>query len=139
LKTYGRGNERERMALLIATYLATYVRTNHGKSAEKWKGVSVGTLLEGSTIATREEFFKLAKHPAKRLRNYLFDQEGEGALQILTDLGAFSIDVRDWNDFYATGRGWRERFWEASVQVFIPDLGFTNNALPAKSDRRRRL
>jgi hypothetical protein len=137
LQTDGRGNERERMALLIATYLATYVRTNQKGHAGKRKAIGVGTLLEKSGITTRDALFDMESWKARRVREYLLDEGGSGALAIIHDLGAFDIDLRDWSDFYDRRKGWRERFWDAQLDVLIPDLGFAKKQIKAGEKRRR--
>jgi len=124
LPTDGNGNERERMALLIATFLAVHVRRNQRKNAGKSIPIRAGVLLEESGVTTRNAFFEQHGTVAGRQREYLEDlQQGVGALQILRDLRAFTVTIRDEAAFYATGRGWRERFWDAMLEVEVPDLG----------------
>ncbi len=124
LPTDGNGNERERMALLIATFLAVHVRRNQRKNAGKSIPIRAGVLLEESGITTRSAFLEQHGTVAGRQREYLEDlEQGVGALQILRDLRAFNVTIRDEADFYATGRGWRERFWDAMLEVEVPDLG----------------
>lgn len=127
-------------ALLIATYLATYVRTNQKGHAGKRKAIGVGTLLEKSGITTRDGLLAMTSTQARLFRKYLLDEDGEGALAIIHALGAFDINLRrrrDWSDFYDRRRGWRELFWEAQIDVLIPDLGFARKQLKAGTRRSR--
>lgn len=123
LPTDGNGNERERMALLIATFLAVHVRRNQRKNAGKSIPIRAGVLLEESGITTRSAFLEQHGTVAGRQRDYLEDTDGTGALQILRDLRAFDLTIRDESDYFATGRGWRDRFWDAMLEVEVPDLG----------------
>lgn len=123
LPTDGNGNERERMALLIATFLAVHVRRNQRKNAGKSIPIRAGVLLEEAGVTTWSAFSGQHGTLAARQRDYLEDTDGTGALQILRDLRAFDLTIRDEADYFATGRGWRERFWNAMLEVEVPDLG----------------
>lgn len=129
LPTDGNGNERERMALLLATFLAIHVRRNQRQHAGGKVSLRVGTLLEESGITTRDDFFALKSTHASRVRDYLHDMEDRGALPLLRELGAFTVTIRDEADYFAPGRGWREKFWESGLEVEIPDLGIKKERL----------
>ncbi len=45
-----------------------------------------------------------------------------GALATLRSIGAFGIDIDGEEAFWASGRGWTEKFWEAPLAVKIPNL-----------------
>ena len=124
LPTDGNGNERERMALLLATYLAVHVRVNQRHHAGERVPITAGKLLEKSGITSWSEFSTQHGTVASRQRDYLeHTSTGTGALQILRDLRAFDVNIRDEDDFFSSGRGWRERFWNAMLEVEVPDLG----------------
>ena len=115
-------HERERMALLLATFLAIHVRRNHQKHAGKRVTIKVGTLLEQANVTTRKEFMSEHSELAKRRREYLDDLEDGGALATIRRLEAFDIRIEDEAEYQAAGRGWRERFWEARLSVAVPVL-----------------
>ena len=129
LPTDGSGNERERMALLLATFLAVHVRRNQKHSAGRSVRVRAGTLLQEAGIVDEQTFMHEHGTAAARRRDYLHDLDDQGALPILRNLGAFDVTIRDEADFFATGRGWKERFWSAMLDVQVPDLGVTKKAL----------
>ena len=126
LPTDGRGNERERLAVRLAATLTLWVRASQNQHAGKARPYSVGALLEGAGVTTREEFDALHRVSAMRLRHYLAGDDGMsgsgGALDLLRLHGGFEIDIQDKADFWASGRRWQDRFWEARLTVTIPDL-----------------
>lgn len=134
LPTDGNGNERERMALLLAAYLAIHVRRNQHRNAGKSVSIRAGTLLEQGGIVTEADFFAAHSTVATRIRDRLHDLEDQGAIPLLRELGAFNVWIRDEADFFATNRGWRERFWNATLEVEVPDLGIPK----LKGNDRRR-
>ena len=115
--------ERDRIAMLLAIYLAFHVRRNHQKHAGTSVLLKVGTLLKEADITTREAFMEERPTVAKRLREYLDDLEDGGALPTLRRLGAFNVTIQDEREYLATGRGWRERFWNARLAIEVPLLG----------------
>jgi hypothetical protein len=124
LPTDGKGNEAERIAVQLAATLAIWIRAGQSQHAGKACNYSVGALLEASGITTRDEFMTLHVEQAKRLRRYLAGDDGtDGALATLRNIGAFGIDIADEKAFWASGRGWTEKFWEAHLAVEIPNLG----------------
>lgn len=124
--------ETERIAGLASLYLAFHVRRNHNKHAGEAISLKVGTLLEGASITTRDEFFASSPNFAKRLRTYLDDLEDGGALPLLRQMGAFDVSIADESEYMFTGRGWKERFWEARLLVAIPSLGIERVKRDAK-------
>lgn len=136
LPTDGNGNEVNRRALVIATWLATWARTNQKQHAGKRIPLKVRTLLEGAGIIDAAEFSKLRGEQKKRHRAYLEDHDGkEGALPTLRSIGAFDIEVADEAAFYASGRGWVKKFLEARLMVTIPNLNITRLG---KSGKRKK-
>jgi hypothetical protein len=131
LSTDEPGKEAERYAFLIANFLAIRVRASQRKHAGKRASYSVGKVLEESQIITKNQFFSLPDpKQQKRVRDYLHDIEGRnGALPILDFLSAFHVTIREEDEFFASGRGWTTRFWEALLDVDIPDLGVRRKAL----------
>lgn len=139
LPTDGKGNETQRMAVQLAATLALWVRSSQQQHAGEKRPYSVGALLEASGIRTRSEFEKMNRVGASRLREYLAGTEAEpgGALHHLTSLGAFDIRIRDEDDFWAFGRGWQVRFWEAMLIVRVPDMGIRKLEKPRIRKRKR--
>ena len=133
LPTDGNGNERQRMALLLATYLAMHVRRNQKDHAGKSVRIRTGTLLEQSGYVTKRGFLDMKARDAARTREYLNDLNDGGALPLLRELRAFDVMIRDEADFFASGRGWKERFWAAMLEVSVPDLGLPK---PGKTKKR---
>lgn len=125
-------NRTNLYALLLASYLAIHVRRNQEEHAGKEVALSVGVMLEKAGIITREEFMLLEPNQAKRERDYLETIDGRGALSILARHRANSVDIREEEAFFATGKGWKERFWNAMLLVDVPNLGI------AKRPRRLR-
>lgn len=125
LPTDGRGNEVNRMAVQLAATLALWVRSSQQKHAGTAICYSVGALLEASGIKTQAEFLEEDSKTSKRLRVYLageLDTPG-GALKRLADLKAFDVAIAEEDKFWAVGRAWQNSFWDAKLQVDIPDLG----------------
>lgn len=124
LQTDGNGNERERIALFAATYLAVHVRRNQRRNAGTRIPLRVGTLLEGAGVISGQRFLEIDGRQAARMREYLHHGSEEvGALPILRRLGAFDAAIRDEDEFFATGHAWRTSFWDTMLDVQIPDLG----------------
>lgn len=127
LPTDGNGNAKERMAVQIAAVLALWVRSSQRQHAGTTRAYSVGSLLESAGIITHEEFLKLHHESARRIREHLAGENHldvpTGAIHILARLGAFDVRVKDEADFWESGRGWKERFWDANLAVQIPNLG----------------
>jgi hypothetical protein len=137
LPTDGNGNETERYAVQLAATLAIWVRASQEQHAGKVWGYSVGKLLEASGLKTREEFEDMRTNQVGRLREYLAGEPGDdsprGAINILTSLGAFDISIRNEADFWASGRKWADRFWEAKLDVQIPNLSIKKSGFkPSK-------
>jgi len=124
LPTDGKGNETNRVAVQIAATLALWVRSSQLRHAGKFLLYSVGKLLEVSGIKTKKEFEQESNQKAKRLRKYLAGtpDDSYSAIKHLTDLGAFDITIADEEEFWASGKGWQERFWNAKLKVKIPNL-----------------
>lgn len=131
LPTDGNGNEVERLALQLTPTLAIWERSSQGQHAGRDVSYSVGKLLEAANYTTRDAFLSAHSETAKRTREYLASTSGtSGAIPLLNSLGAFGLDIRDEADFYASGRGWRERFWNAHIRLSVRNLG-----LPKKAKR----
>lgn len=123
LSTDGNGNEVGRLALQLTPTLAIWERSSQNLHAGKDVCYSVGALLEGAAYTTREVFMNAHNETAKRTREHLASIDGAiGALPLLSKLGAFNIDIKDEAEFFASGRGWRERFWEAQLRVSVRNL-----------------
>lgn len=128
LPTDGNGNARERIALYVATYLAVHVRRNQRLNAGRRIPLRVGTLLEGAGVISKERFREeMDGRSAARLREYLHHEtEEDGALPLLRRLGAFDAVIRDQAAFIAPQHSWRDTFWNAVLDVQIPDLDIRN-------------
>jgi hypothetical protein len=123
LPTDGNGNEVERLALQLTPALANWERSSQNLHAGKDRPYSIGALLEAAGYTTRNEFLKAHGEAAKRIREYLASTDGtSGAIPLLNKLGAFNIDIKDEAEFYASGRGWREKFWNAQIRLSVRDL-----------------
>jgi hypothetical protein len=128
--------ESERIAFLAANYLAAHIRRNHNQHAGKSTPLRVGTLLEGAGITSKTEFLTSSPNSAKRLRNQLHNPQDGGALGLLHRIGAAEVNVNNEHEFTATGRDWRERFWEARLNVAIPNLGIERSNRPTQHTRK---
>lgn len=109
----GHGHQVQRITLLLATELA-------GHEPHK-ATIGLGTLLERARVTSRESLLADAArrlNTPKRLREYLAGEgfADEGALALLRGLG-YGIDIRDEEAFWASGRGWVERFWSARLRL----------------------
>jgi hypothetical protein len=125
----GKGNETQRMALQITATLAVWIRSSQKSHASKDVSYTVGRLLESSGILSREEFMNLEPKKASRQRAYLVGENfSSGALGLLRNLRAFDFDIPNEGDFFATGHGWKEKFWNAELRVRIPDLALHDAA-----------
>jgi len=114
----GQGNQVHRIALLLAAELAVWQRTERRNGARVLLR-SVGRLLERSAVANLDRLLADTArrlNTAKRLREYLAGDgfADQGAFAILRQNG-FRIDIRDEAAFWASGRRWVERFWEARL------------------------
>lgn len=137
LPTDGNGNETERMMVQLTLALAGWVRIGQQQHKGKRRPYGIGTLLEAAHITTEEEFKTCHATKADRIRNSLWSlSPQDGALPRLNALGAFHLELLDESAFYASGRGWRNRFWETQVGLHIPDL-----QIPAtkRNSRRKQL
>jgi hypothetical protein len=126
-------NKTNFFVLLLASFLAIHVRRNQEQHAGKKIPISVGKLLEESGIITQADFMSLDPKLAVRERDYLQRIKGDGALLLLARHRANNVDIRDEDEFFATGRGWKERFWNAMLLVDVPNLG-----IPKRPRRLRR-
>lgn len=119
----GQGNQVNRVALQLAAELAVWERAEM-KNGPRTLQRSVGALLEKALLADRaqliEESAKRLNTP-KRLREYLAGDgfADQGAFALLRSLGRFEIDIKDEAAFWASGRGWVERFWDAKLQFGV--------------------
>lgn len=121
----GNGNEVNRLALLLAAELAVWLRAERRKGASKIAR-PIGTLLEKAMAADKLELLADAAkrlNTPKRLRSYLAGEgfADEGALALLRDLAGLDVDVKDEAAFWAAGRGWVERFWNAKLAIGLPE------------------
>lgn len=132
----GHGHQVERLALLLASELAVWERAEmrHGPHAVK-RGV--GALLARAGVAElvdlRAEATSKGNGP-KRLRSYLAGEgfADEGALAVLRRHAGLDVDIADEAAFWAAGRGWVERFWDARLRVGV--RGFEAAALAAQGE-----
>ncbi len=117
----GHGHQVERVALLLAAELAVWegAEMRHGPHAVK-RGL--GSLLARAGVADlaglRAETAAKGNGP-KRLRSYLAGEgfADEGALALLRAHAGFDVDIADEAAFWAAGRGWLERFWDARMRL----------------------
>ena len=138
LPTHGKGHQQERMAILAAVFLGVYVRINQKRAAGDSVDITTGVLLDRANITTWSKFEAMRGVAADRLREYLYNTDGtRGALLLLRDTAAFDVAVVDEAEFYAKGRGWRERFWKSILRVAVRDLGVPKPAALPKRTRRR--
>lgn len=120
----GHGHQVERLALLLAAELASVAKGEPGDKKTEVKR-TVGGLLARAGVAEldglRAETAAKGNGP-KRLRQYLAGEgfADEGALALLRDRAGFDVDIHDEAAFWAAGRGWVDRFWEARVKVGVP-------------------
>lgn len=133
LPTYAKSNEPERLALQLTPLLAIWERSSQAQHAGKSTCYAAGTLLSEAGYTTRDDFMTMHPTKAKRMRDYLASTDGTGAIPILNRLGAFSLEIEDEADFFASNRGWRERFWDTQVRLNIRDM-----QLPKKRALSRR-
>ncbi len=123
LSTDGNGNEVERLALQLTPTLAIWERSSQNHHAGKDVPYSVGALLEATGYTTRSDFIAAHNETAKRTREYLASRDGaSGAIPLLNKLGAFTLDIKDEADFFASGRGWREKFWDSQLRLSVRNL-----------------
>jgi len=122
----GKGHQIHRIALMLAAELAVWERTEMRKGAHVIAR-SLGPLLEKAMVADldalRADMSRRLNTP-KRLREYLAGEgfNDEGALALLRMLGGFKIDVKDEEAFWAIGRRWVDRFWDARLSIGVRDL-----------------
>jgi hypothetical protein len=137
LPTDGNGNEAQKQAVFIAPVLARWVRSSQAVYKGKTKPFKVGTLLEEANIITFEEFKELHSEAQKRMREYLYNLNGDGALQILQKMKAFELSI-DEAIYFTSGRGWQEVFWECPINLFIDDLNIDTSPPKELPKRTRR-
>lgn len=123
LPTHGQGNERNRLAVLLAAELAGWARAGARRGAKRLVR-PVGALLARAGIATLTELHDAqlrSPNAVKRLRANLAGEgfADEGAFALLRDLGGYGLDVVDEEAFWASGPGWVSRFWEARVGLTL--------------------
>ncbi|MDB5101744.1 MAG: hypothetical protein JWM80_6165 [Cyanobacteria bacterium RYN_339] len=123
----GHGHQVERVTLQLAAELGVWER------AEARKGPHVthrrlGSLLERAGVADKAVLLEAVSrrdNGPKRLRTYLAGEgfADEGALALLRELGGFAVDIKDEAAFWATGRAWVEKFWDARLAIGVRDHG----------------
>lgn len=121
----GNGNEMHRLALLLAAELLVWERAERRKGAQRIAR-PVGTLLEKAMAAHKADLLADGArrlNTGKRLRAYLAGEgfADEGALALLRTLAGLSVDIKDEAAFWAAGRGWVERFWNARLAIELGD------------------
>jgi hypothetical protein len=131
----GNGNQMHRLALLLASELAVWERAEMRKGAHAIAR-SVGPLLEKAMAADKQRLLDDAGrrlNTAKRLREYLAGEgfADEGAFALLRSLGGFDVDIKDEAEFWASGRNWIEKFWDARLVLRVRD--FAHPSLTAGS------
>lgn len=136
LPTSGNGNEAERLTLQLAPILAIWERAGQQQHAGNDVYYKAGVLLDAAGYITRDDFMSTSATRASRMRDYLCSTTGTGAIPILNRLGAFTLDVADDADYFATRRGWRERFWDARIRLSVRDLALPK-AKKKKSLKRK--
>jgi hypothetical protein len=119
----GHGHQVERLALLLAAELAVWERAEmrHGPHAVK-RGL--GALLARAGVAELEALRAEAAakgNGPKRLRSYLAGEgfADEGALALLRAHAGLDVDIADEAAFWAAGRGWVEKFWDARLRLGV--------------------
>ena len=119
----GQGNQVNRVALLLAAELAVWERAEMRQGPHRIQR-RVGALLDRAMVADKGSLLADAArrlNTPKRLREYLAGDgfPDQGALAMLRDLGRFDVDLADEAAFWAAGRGWVERFWDARLTIGV--------------------
>lgn len=113
----GAGRETQRLALRLAPALAAreLAARRHGRAVAT---VRLAALLREAGLDAGAR----GAHDLKRWRAYLAGRDGlGGAFGVLRAAGGFDLGVLDEPLFWASGRGWPERFGEARVRLAVPD------------------
>jgi hypothetical protein len=115
----GNGHQVERVALQLAAELAVWERAEARKGPRQ-SHRRLGALLEKAGVADKATLLEAVSrrdNGPKRLRSYLAGEgfADEGALALLRELGGFAVDIKDEAAFWASGRAWVERFWDARL------------------------
>jgi hypothetical protein len=122
----GQGHQVNRIALQLAAELAVWERAEMRQGPHTMHR-RVGALLDKAMVSDKhlllEDAAKRLNTP-KRLREYLAGDgfPDQGALAILRDVAGFGVDIHDEAAFWASGRGWVERFWEAKLAIEVRAL-----------------
>ncbi|MNS64734.1 hypothetical protein D3C72_978720 [compost metagenome] len=119
----GQGNQVNRVALQLAAELAVWERAEMRQGPHRMQR-RVGVLLERAMVAEKATLVADAArrlNTPKRLREYLAGDgfPDQGALAVLRELGRFDVDIADEAAFWAAGRGWVERFWDARLTIGV--------------------
>lgn len=122
----GQGHQMNRVALQLAAELAVWERAEMRQGPHHIQR-RVGALLDKAMVADKHVLLvdsaKRLNTP-KRLREYLAGDgfPDQGALAVLRDLGKFDVDIADEAAFWAAGRGWVEKFWDARLKIGVRAL-----------------
>jgi hypothetical protein len=119
----GHGHQVERVALQLAAELAVWERAEARKGPLQTHR-RLGVLLEKAGVAEKAVLLEAVArrdNGPKRLRSYLAGEgfNDEGALALLRELGGFAVDIKDEAAFWASGRAWVERFWDARLAIGV--------------------
>lgn len=121
----GMGNQVHRIALLLAAELAGAEGAAHlagqgGRVVSRRLGAVLAAARVADSARLREDAAKRLNTP-RRLRGYLAGEgfADEGALAALRALAGFEVDILDEAAFWATGRGWVDRFWGARLRLGV--------------------
>lgn len=137
LPTDGQGNKTERIAVQIAATLAIWVRSSQQQHAGGTVRYKVSKLFEAAGVLSPEDYKTIDRKELARLRSYLAgaqdDREPQGAISILGRVNAFNINIDNDDEFWASGRGWQDRFWTSYLRVHVPDLEIQK---PPKTTRK---
>jgi hypothetical protein len=123
----GQGNQVNRVALQLAAELAVWERAEMRQGPHQMHR-RLGALLDRAMVTDKAALLADAAkrlNTPKRLRAYLAGDgfADQGALAVLRELGRFDVDIADEAAFWAAGRGWVEKFWDARLVIGVRAMG----------------
>jgi hypothetical protein len=123
----GQGHQVNRVALQLAAELAVWERAEMRQGPHAMHR-RLGALLDRAMVTDKATLLAEAAkrlNTPKRLREYLAGDgfADQGALAVLREAGRFDVDIADEAAFWAAGRGWVERFWDARLVIGVRAMG----------------